>query len=100
MGKYNILTGNVITEHDEHPIIKPMCLNCTSCLEEDDVYRCNNPKVMESGFLKVSESLPEGFEIDTLVLKPMLLKNPTKKCPNYKTDEEMVIGEVMGYLNP
>jgi hypothetical protein len=30
--------------------------------------------------------VPEGFEIDTLTLKPMALKNPLKKCGVYEAD--------------
>ena len=53
---------------------------------------------MESGVKKVYESLPEGFEIESLVLKPMLLKNPTKKCSNYCVDKEFIVNELMSYL--
>lgn len=95
MTKYDILTGNEIKEGEENASpIKSMCLNCVSCLNEDDNYRCNHPKVMETGLKKVAASLPEGFEIETLVLKPMVLKNPTKKCPNYEFNAENVLSTI------
>lgn len=98
MKKYNVFTGAEIPEEGEQPIIKQMCLNCISCMDDDENYRCNNQNVMEAGVKKVSASLPEGFEIDTLVLKPMVLKNPTKKCPNYSVDKDFVVTELMTYL--
>jgi hypothetical protein len=42
-----------------------------------------NETVMEKGREKILAAVPEGFEIDTLTLKPMALKNPTKKCGVY-----------------
>ena len=98
MKMYNVFTGNEITEDGEQQFIKQMCLNCVSCIINEENYRCNNKNVMETGLKKVSESLPEGFEVDTLVLKPMILKNPTRKCPNYCVNKEFIINQLMSYL--
>ena len=35
-------------------------------------------------------ALPEGYEIETLEIKPMLLKNPCKKCGKYLLDKMRV----------
>ncbi len=80
MGKLCILTGL------EEPAIKKMCLNC--CYShynfDTDSYVCKNEDVMEVGMEKVREAAKNfGFDIDTLTLKPMSLKAPTKKCDKY-----------------
>jgi hypothetical protein len=46
------------------------------------------------GIKKIYSSMPEGFEIDTLVVKPMFLKNPTKKCGYYETDFDVILGAI------
>jgi hypothetical protein len=49
---------------------------------------------MERGREKILAAVPEGFEIDTLTLKPMALKNPTKRCGAYEADFERLRGEL------
>ena len=64
--------------------LKPMCLNCVSCIYTiNEEYRCDNEKVLEIASQKMMEALPEGYEVAELEIKPMLLKNPCKKCSNY-----------------
>ena len=80
MGKLCILTGL------EEPAIKKMCLNCcySHYKVDTDSYVCENEDVMETGMEKVREAAKNfGFDIDTLTLKPMSLKAPTKKCDKY-----------------
>lgn len=89
--RYDIFTGEEIKEGEQHVHITKMCLNCKSLVDEEDGYRCCNPEVMENGLKKVSASLPEGFEIETLVLKPMILKNPTKKCGKYDCNIDQIL---------
>ena len=82
MGKFCKFTGVELTEGVE--TIKKMCLKCLSLVEnEDGTFACMNETVMEKGREKILAAVPEGFEIDTLTLKPMALKNPTKKCGVY-----------------
>ena len=99
MEKYNILTGFDFSECEEvSPLATKMCINCIDCLRENDGYFCKNSKVMETGRKKILDAVPEGFEIETLTLKPMALKNPTKKCPNYCVNEELVVNSIMELL--
>lgn len=85
MGKICKFTGVELAEGVE--TIKKMCLNCVSLVEnEDGTYACMNEAVMEKGREKILAAVPEGFEIDTLTLKPMALKNPTKKCGVYSVN--------------
>ena len=90
MVKYCKFTGVELT--GENPIaIKKMCLNCKSIIDNlDGTYSCGNESVMQKGREKILAAVPEGFEIDTLTLKPMSLKNPTKKCGAYDVDMDML----------
>lgn len=90
--KYDIFTGDEIKDGEVVvPHIKKMCLNCSNLVCENEDYRCNNEAVMEKGREKILASLPEGFEVESLVLKPMVLKNPTKKCGNYNCNLELIV---------
>lgn len=94
MDKICKLTGVALTEGVECPI-KKMCLNCASLVEkEDGSFACKNEAVMEKGKEKILAAVPEGFEIDSIVLKPMNLKNPLKKCGCYSVDMESVLSEI------
>ena len=97
MGNFCIFTGAELT--DGAPLVKRMCLNCKSLIEnEDGTYACMNESVMEKGREKILAAVPEGFEIDTLTLKPMALKNPTKKCGVHETNFEMLVEELRNAL--
>lgn len=75
--------------------IKPMCLNCVSCIYTvQGEYRCDNEKVLDVAAQKMMEALPEGYEVEELEIKPMLLKNPCKKCSNYTMDV-MTVGRTV-----
>ena len=88
MAKYCIFTGVELTD-ESAPLFKKMCLNCKSViLNGDGSYACINESVMEKGREKILAAVPEGFEIDTLTLKPMALKNPTRKCGAYEVNLE------------
>ena len=71
--------------------VKPMCLNCIYVTDTGSEYRCVNEDVLDGAKLKMMAALPEGYEIETLEIKPMLLKNPCKKCGKYTMNKTMVI---------
>lgn len=81
------LTGIEYASESEQPI-KKMCFNCVSLIYDNGVAYCANENVKQIGINKIKENLPEGFEIESIELKPMLLKNPCKNCKNYKFDSE------------
>ena len=98
MGNFCIFTGAELT--DGTPLIKKMCLNCKSLVKnEDGTYACVNETVMEKGREKIMAAVPEGYEIDTLTLKPMALKNPTKKCGVHETCFELLYQELNKVLS-
>lgn len=89
---YCKLTGVDLSGDGATNGFKCMCVNCKSCHADNDKnqYVCDNENVMEVGKQKILAALPDGFEIETLTLKPMVLKDPTKKCKNHQFDLESV----------
>lgn len=96
---YNILTGADVSAEGYKSPIKKMCLNCEFCNHVNEQYVCNNENVLESGKKKILEAVPDGFEIDVLELKPMQLKNPTKKCGNYSLNDLLVKDVIIAELS-
>lgn len=89
MCKICVLTG---LPKEESPI-KQMCVNCVSLSYDNKTktFNCINEDVMKIGFDKVMEAAKTyGFDIETLKLKPMVLKNPQKKCNNYSPDMDRI----------
>lgn len=98
MGKFCDFTGTELNDGVE--TVKKMCLNCTSLVSRlDGTYACMNETVMEKCREKILAAVPEGFEVDTLTLKPMALKNPTKKCGAYEANIPMLIEELNAILS-
>lgn len=107
MAIYDKLTGIDLSTDGANPGYKKMCLNCTFCRQDEDTvgtslesFNCINEKVLESGRHKILGAVPEGFEIKTLELGPMKLKNPTKKCPNHLLNMKLITDYLDSYFNP
>lgn len=86
MAKFCMLTGL-----EGEAILKKMCLNCaySQYNSSEDNYTCINESVMEIGVEKIRNSAKEfGFDIETLTIKPMVLKAPNKKCDKYAPNIE------------
>jgi hypothetical protein len=89
----------IFTGLEETPL-KKMCLNCKSCTQTAvNSFGCTNEHVLEKGRAEILKNVPEGFEIENLTLKPMALKNPTKRCPNYWPDLELLQGAVREFFD-
>lgn len=65
------------------PHFKAMCLNCDFCKDEDGKCYCNNPENKEDAINKIKASIPSGYEIEELKVKPLPLKDETKKCKRW-----------------
>jgi hypothetical protein len=59
-----------------------------SVTESGDEYRCINEVVLGIAREKMLAALPEGYEVGEIEIKPMLLKNPCKKCGKYSLNKE------------
>ena len=67
------------------PHFKPMCLNCEFCEPIDGgKYECINEENKNNALEKIKASVPSGYEIESLNIKPVPLKDETKKCKNWK----------------
>lgn len=98
--QYCKLTGVDLSADGSTNGFKRMCINCKSCHADNDRYQyvCDNEKVIEVGRQRILASVPEGFEVDTLTLKPMVLKDPTKKCKNHQFDLDGVVEFISDYF--
>lgn len=65
------------------PHFKPMCINCQFCNEENDKFYCINSENQADAIKKIKESVPSGYEIENITLKPLPLKDETKKCKRW-----------------
>lgn len=102
MKRYCMLTGIDLSGDGATNGFKTMCLNCTTCHydSEKDQFTCSNEKVMEVGKQKILAAIPEGFEVETLTLKPMVLKDPTKKCKNHQFNLDGAVEYLKSYFIP
>jgi hypothetical protein len=80
------LVDNKCPNFEQHFI--KMCLNCASCdtrCDDDgsEKYLCANETHMENALNKIKETL-NGYEIEDIKLKPLPLKDFTKKCKLWK----------------
>jgi len=99
MKQYCLLTGIDLSPDGATNGFKKMCLNCKDCEAQlDDKFVCYNKNVLDMGKKKILENLPEGYEIEELKLKPMNLKDPTKRCTNHEFDTAKVMDYVVDYF--
>jgi hypothetical protein len=89
-------TNGVCPNEEQH--IKKMCLNCS-------FYRngvCMNETNKELATKKMMESLqvPSGYDIETIALKPIKLKDDTRKCPRYAPNVDAIVKYVTKILTP
>ena len=82
--------------------LNKMCLNCSSCNCEmgDDgteKYLCVNETNMNNILNKIKESLV-GYEIEDIKLKPLPLKDFTKKCKLWTLNGLKISEELQKYL--
>lgn len=95
MSNYCKLCGLDKTSADFKSPIKQMCLNCQSFTEESEgVFACINTEVLMKGAKKILDKVPEGYEVESIKLSKLVLKDPTKKCGEYSVDVDSVVGAI------
>ena len=88
VNKIDIVTGLPIGEDGKIPVEgKKMCINCSFC---EHGITCTNEENMNRAKEKVLAAVPGGYEITNLEMKPLPLKDPTKKCINWSLDNELI----------
>ena len=73
---------------------KPMCLNCISCKDNGDNFICLNEENRIDAENKIKSTVGCGYEITSLTLSPLPLKNPTKNCKRYKINGTILIEQL------
>ena len=78
---------------------KKMCLNCVFSElllsdSEEDEYVCGNKENLNDAVEKLKENTPGGYVIENITLKPIVLKDPTKKCKRHSIDAEKILNEL------
>lgn len=83
--------------------IKPMCLNCVSCSPElntdSDALYCNNPENKKDAMNKLLQSVPSGYQLTSFELKPLPLKDCTKRCKRWEFTR-MAVEQLVNMLQP
>ena len=73
---------------------KPMCLNCTYCQNNLDNCTCQNEDNKKDAEEQIRKSYDGAYEITTLTLSPLPLKDPSKKCKRYTFDADRLIRQI------
>ena len=82
--------------------LNKMCLNCASCgfeTSEDgtEKYLCMNETNMNKALEKMKDALV-GYEIEDIKIKPLPLKDYTKKCKLWALNGVKISEELQKYL--
>ena len=77
-----------------------MCLNCVSCMPEvndtqEEVFLCINKDNQKMAIEKIKQSVPSGYEIEDIKLKPLPLKDVTKKCKKWQVSKSLIEQEIV-----
>lgn len=83
------LNGNKLCPNIEQHF-KPMCLNCQFCDYKQNLL-CLNDDNKKDAIEKLKSINDIGYEIKDIILSPLPLKDPTKKCKRYKFNEMLVV---------
>ena len=65
--------------------LRPMCLNCKDCCSSDGMLVCENDTNKQKTIEKMLAAVGDSYAVDvnTIVLKPLPLKDATKKCKQW-----------------
>ena len=74
--------------------LKKMCFNCVSCSVEDDNCFCKNEDNLKDAVEAVKKNIPSGYELQNIELKPIALKDPTKKCKRWSLNLNTIVQEL------
>lgn len=76
---------------------KKMCINCSDCAENNEAYFCYNKKNMEDYLNKIKSDIEtmtanDPYKINDIKIDidPVPLKDPSKKCKNWKLYSKVV----------
>jgi hypothetical protein len=87
------LVDGVCPNKEQH--LKQMCINCAF----NEAGCCINEANMELAKAKIMQSVPNGYEIEELKLKPLPLRDPRKRCNNWGLNGVLVSQAVKMFEN-
>lgn len=101
-----IFCGELLNEEGKCPNaaqhLKPMCINCMHMgvdnIDGSDVCVCCNEDNKNDAIQKIMSSYEGGYQITGITLKPLPLKDPTKKCKRYSLNQPVVEAALTGLL--
>lgn len=74
--------------------LKKMCINCISCdCTSEGEHFCANEQNLSDAVEKLKANVPPGYAIENVELKPLALKDITKKCKRWSIDKQKVLDE-------
>jgi hypothetical protein len=95
-----ILCGEILNENGICPNsaqhFKPMCLNCEYCQYTEQHCLCMNDENREDAINRIKASFEGGYEVKDVILEPLPLKEPTKKCKRYNPNNTLILNTLIG----
>lgn len=89
-----IFCGEALNEQGKCPNasqhLKPMCLNCIHMGFDEGNCLCCNEDNKNDAIQKIMSSYEGGYQITGVTLKPLPLKDPTKKCKRHALNNNAV----------
>lgn len=92
----NNYTKSILTGGEVNEAFKKMCLNCRWYNRVDGT--CTNQDNLNAMVNKLKQAV-SGYEIEDIKLKPIPLKDDTKKCQRHETDTESVVEYVISRMS-
>lgn len=90
---------NPITGSDEQITIKSMCINCVFCNSNMSCGNEDNKELARKQFIESikSSTKPSGYDIESISvdLKPVPLRDVTKKCSRHELDVDVIISYLL-----
>lgn len=86
---------SVLTGSEPNESFKKMCVNCKWHNAENG--SCVNPDNESAAIEKIRQALT-GYEIEEIKLKPVPLKDDTKKCQHHELDSKVVLEYVVSMM--
>lgn len=90
-----LFCGELLNEEGKCPNaaqhFKPMCINCKHMGYDNEDCVCCNEDNKNDAIQKIMSSFDGGYQITGVTLKPLPLKDPTKKCKRHTLNYDVLI---------
>lgn len=97
-----VFCGKILDEQglcpDAAQHFKLMCLNCQYCSCQEDGCICDNEDNKNDAIQKIMASYEGGYQITGVTLKPLPLKDPSKKCKRYMLETTCILEQLEKFV--